>query len=158
MALRKIKKDDDPVLRKISKEVKEIDDRILTLLDDMEETMKHSEGVGLAAPQVGVLKRVIVINTDGETIKLINPQIVEQEGRQCGEEACLSVSDKSGMVSRPKRVKVKYLNIKGEEQYIESEDLKARCLCHEIDHLNGILYTDIAEKIYKIVKKGEKTV
>jgi len=142
MALRQIRKDGDEILRKKSKEVKEITPSILTLLDDMAETMYHAEGVGLAAPQVGVLKRIVVIDIGDGIIELINPEIIEEEGEQIGAEGCLSIPGLSGEVKRPQRVKVKALNRHGEEIILEGEGLLSVAFCHEIDHLNGALFTD----------------
>lgn len=146
MATRMIRTDDDPVLRKISKIVEKIDDRIHTLLDDMLETMYAADGVGLAAPQVGVLKRVIVIDIGEGIVELINPEIIESVGEICDTEGCLSLPGESGEVKRPEKVKVRGLNRKGIEIIYEADDLFARALCHEIDHLNGILFTDRIEK------------
>lgn len=144
MAIRQIRYSNDPILRKTSREVKNINERIEILLEDMEETMYEEEGVGLAAPQVGVLRRVAVIDIGDENgiIKLINPEIIEQEGEEIDVEGCLSVKDIAGTVKRPERVKVKYLNEDGEEKIIEGTGLMAKALCHEIDHLNGILFID----------------
>ena len=145
MALRNILTQENPRLRKNSKDVKEINDRILQLLDDMAETMYQAQGVGLAAPQVGVLKKVVVIDvseTRDQLIELINPEIIYTEGEVKDTEGCLSVPDKTGIVARPQKVKVKALNRKGEEVEYEGEDLLARAFCHEIDHLVGILFTD----------------
>lgn len=142
MALRKIRIEGDPILRKKSRPVEEITDRIKTLLDDMEETMYDAEGVGLAAPQVGVLRRVIVIDIGDGPIRIINPEIVDSEGQRIDVEGCLSVPNKAGKVERPERVKIKYLNENGEESYLEGSELLAKAICHEIDHLDGILYTD----------------
>lgn len=144
MAIREIRKDSDEVLRKISKKVDNIDDRIVTLLDDMAETMRAAEGVGLAAPQVGILRRVVVIDVGDGLIELINPVMVYEKGEQCKEEGCLSIPGKSGIVKRPERVIVRAQNRKGETFEITGEDLLAVALCHEIDHLNGILFTDKA--------------
>lgn len=144
MAIREIRKDSDEILRKISKKVDNIDDRIITLLDDMVETMKAAEGVGLAAPQVGILRRVVVIDVGDGLIELINPVVVYEKGEQCKEEGCLSIPGKSGMVKRPEKVIVRAQNRKGETFEIAGEDLLAVALCHEIDHLNGILFTDKA--------------
>ena len=132
----------DDILRKKSKPVDKIDDRVITLLDDMAETMYKAEGVGLAAPQVGILKRIIVIDVGEGIIELINPEILWQKGEQDGKEGCLSVPGYSARVKRPARVKVKGLNRKGEEEEIVGQDLLARALCHEIDHLDGILFID----------------
>lgn len=144
MAIREIRKDSDEILRKISKKVDNIDDRIITLLDDMVETMKAAEGVGLAAPQVGILRRVVVIDVGDGLIELINPVVVYEKGEQCKEEGCLSIPGKSGIVKRPEKVIVRAQNRKGETFEITGEDLLAVALCHEIDHLNGILFTDKA--------------
>lgn len=146
MALREIRHyERDEVLRKKARPVERIDDRILTLLDDMAETMYNAEGVGLAAPQVGILRRVVVIDVGEGVIELINPEIIEQEGEQVGPEGCLSIPGLSGMVKRPARVVVSALNRHGERIEIEGTDLLARALCHEIDHLDGILYVDKVE-------------
>ncbi|MGI5997348.1 MAG: peptide deformylase [Lutispora sp.] len=144
MAIRAIRKDSDEILRKTSRKVEIIDERILTLLDDMTETMRAAEGVGLAAPQVGVLRRVVVIDVGEGLIELINPVIVYEKGEQLREEGCLSIPGKSGVVKRPEKVIVRALNRKGETFEIIGEDLLAVALCHEIDHLNGILFTDKA--------------
>jgi len=151
MAIRRIRKDEDEILRKKSKEVKKIDDKILTLLDDMAETMYHNDGVGLAAPQIGILKRVVVIDVNDEKglIELINPEIIHAEGEQCETEGCLSIPGLYGEVKRPEKVIVKALNRKGEEITIEGTKLLAIALCHEIDHLDGILFTDKAIKLEK---------
>ena len=149
MAIRQIRFNGDPILRKTSREVKNINDRIKILLEDMAETMYESDGVGLAAPQVGVLRQVVVIDIGHGLIKLINPEIIEKEGENVDIEGCLSVPNKIGTVSRPERVKVKYLNEFGEEKIIEGEGLLAKALCHEIDHLNGILFIDkIIEEVF----------
>ena len=146
MALREIRHyERDEVLRKKARPVERIDDRILTLLDDMAETMYNAEGVGLAAPQVGILRRVVVIDVGEGVIELINPEIIEQEGEQVGPEGCLSIPGLSGIVKRPARVVVSALNRHGERIEIEGTDLLARALCHEIDHLDGILYVDKVE-------------
>lgn len=146
MALRNIRINEDPILRKISKVVKNIDERTQILIDDMLDTMYESNGIGLAAPQVGILKRVVVIDIGDGPIILINPEIVETNGEVKDVEGCLSVPGKQGNVIRPQYVKVKAEDRDGNSIEIQGEDLLARALCHEIDHLNGILYTD------KIVK------
>lgn len=133
---------DNETLRKKSREVENIDERILTLLDDMAETMYAANGVGLAAPQVGILKRVVVIDVGEGLIELINPVITYKKGEQIDAEGCLSVPGKSGTVSRPEKVMVRAKNRKGEEINIEGSGLLARALCHEIDHLSGTIYTD----------------
>lgn len=142
MALRNIRKYGDELLRKKSKRVEIINERILTLLKDMEETMYDEDGVGLAAPQVGILKRVVVIDVGEGILKLINPEIIYTEGSFTDEEGCLSLPGEQGKVERPYKVKVKALNEKGEEIIVEGEELLARALCHEIDHLDGILFID----------------
>ena len=145
MAIRNIRVDDDPILRKKSREVTEFNDRLFELLDDMKETMYHSGGVGLAGPQVGVLKRVVVMDVSedrNEFIELINPVITYEEGEQTGTEGCLSIPGFNGIVTRPNIVKVKAQNRDGKWCLYKGEALKARCFCHEIDHLDGILYKD----------------
>lgn len=146
MALRNIRKYGDELLRKKSKKVDVINERILTLIKDMEETMYNADGVGLAAPQVGILKKIVVIDVGQGILKLINPEIISAEGSYIDEEGCLSLPGEQGKVERPYKVKVKALNEKGEEIIIAGEELLARALCHEIDHLDGILFID------KIVK------
>ena len=149
MAIRQIRYSEDPILRKVSREVTEINERIKILLDDMVDTMYEYEGVGLAAPQVGVLRRVVVIDIGEGVIKLINPEIIEEEGENIDVEGCLSVPGRAGTVKRPERVKVKYLDELGEQKIIEGEGLLAKALCHEIDHLNGILFIDkMIEEIF----------
>jgi len=147
MALRKIRIEGDEILRKISRPVEKITPKIKTLISDMIDTMAEANGVGLAAPQVGILKRVIVVDTGNGPYALVNPEIIEEEGSQEGPEGCLSIPGKSGTVIRPLNVKVKALNDKGEEIIIEAEEFEARALCHEIDHLNGKLYIDIASVV-----------
>ena len=142
MAIRQLRYEGDPILRKVSREVTEINDRIRTLLEDMVETMYEHEGVGLAAPQIGILRRVVVIDVGDGPIKLINPEIIEKDGENVDVEGCLSIPSRSGTVKRPERVKVKYLDENGEVKVIEGSGLLARALCHEIDHLNGILFID----------------
>ncbi len=149
MAIRIIRKDSDPVLRKVAKPVDQFDDKLAILVDDMVDTMYDADGVGLAAPQIGILKRVAVIDVYDDTgVKiLINPEIVERVGEQCEIEGCLSLPGVSGRVKRPAWVKVNYQDLRGNAQVIEGVDLLARALCHEIDHLNGILFTDTAELV-----------
>lgn len=145
MAIRNIRVDDDPILRKISRPVTEFNDRLFELLDDMKDTMYNSGGVGLAGPQVGVLRRVVVMDVSedrNEYIELINPEITEVDGIQTGTEGCLSLPGLCGIVSRPNVVKVKAQNREGKWCLYKGEGLKARCFCHEIDHLDGILYKD----------------
>ena len=150
MAKRKILTDNDPTLRTVCRPVPRISPRIVTLLDDMIETMRDANGVGLAAPQVGVLLRAVVIETEpGVVHELINPEIIETSGEQEGSEGCLSLPGQSGHVKRPNYVKVKALNRKGEEYVLEGTELLARAICHETDHLDGHLYVDFAEYMYE---------
>lgn len=142
MAIRQLRYEDDEILRKKSRVVERIDDRIKTLVEDLIDTMNEEEGVGLAAPQVGVLKRVVVVDVGKGPITMINPEVLSEEGEKIDEEGCLSVPGKSGKVLRPRKVKVKFTDIDGEEKILEGENLLARAFCHEIDHLEGILYTD----------------
>jgi peptide deformylase len=145
MALRNIRLEGDEILRKISKPVKKIDEKIITLLDDMAETMYAANGVGLAAPQIGVLKKVVVVDISedkNEVIELINPEILEVEGSQINIEGCLSIPGKNGYVERPERMKLKTLDRRGNELELEVEGTLAIVFSHEIDHLNGVLYTD----------------
>lgn len=145
MATRKIREIGDEVLTKPCKEVTKITLRTKVLINDMLDTMYEVLGVGLAAPQVGVLKRIVVIDVGEGPIVLINPEIIETSGEQSGEEGCLSVPGKSGMVTRPNYVKVRALNEDMEEIKLEGEGLLARAFCHEIDHLDGKMYVDLVE-------------
>ena len=149
MAIRAIRKDGDEILRKVSRKVDVIDDRILTLLDDMKETMYNASGVGLAAPQVGVLRRVVVIDVGEGPIELINPVIVYESGEQMDEEGCLSIPGIRGQVKRPAKVIVRAMNRKGETVEMTGTELLAIAFCHEIDHLSGILFTDKAIAVSK---------
>ena len=144
MAKREIRLSTDEILRKKCKVVKEIDERTLMLLDDMAETMYDANGVGLAAPQVGILKRVVTIDVGDGLVELINPVILETRGSQVDYEGCLSIPGESAVVDRPEYVKVEALNRKGEKIIVEGEELMAVALCHELDHLDGILYIDKA--------------
>ncbi len=144
MAIRNIRLSTDEVLRKKCKPVKEITPNLLTLLDDMANTMYEANGVGLAAPQVGILKRAVVIDIGDGLVELINPVILETSGSQIDDEGCLSLPGKSAPVERPNYVKVQAIDRDGNECIIEGEELMARALCHEIDHLDGILYIDKA--------------
>lgn len=141
MAIRGIVKVGDPVLAKKCRTVEKIDDRIITLLDDMIDTLYDSNGVGLAAPQVGVLKRIAVIDIGEGLIELINPEIIAQEGMQNDLEGCLSLPGKWGYVERPERVTVRAMDRNGDEYEYEGEGLLARAFCHEIEHLDGILFS-----------------
>ncbi|MBE7028753.1 MAG: peptide deformylase [Clostridia bacterium] len=140
MAIRNIIKEGDPVLNKKSRIVEKIDERILTLLDDMKETMYDADGVGLAAPQVGILKRVVVIDVGDGVLELINPEIVCSTGEQYEVEGCLSLPGVSGVTERPMNVQVRALDREGYEVLVTGTGLLARALCHEIDHLDGILF------------------
>jgi len=142
MALRTIKTEENPILRKKSRPVTEFNDRLFTLLDDMKDTMYKADGVGLAAVQVGVLRRVVVIDCGDGFMELINPEIIKSSGRQKETEGCLSLPNKSGITLRPSKVKVRAQDRTGEWHEYDGTDLKARCFCHEIDHLDGILFTD----------------
>ena len=142
MALRNILLENDPILRKKSREVTAFDEKLWILLDDMYETMKSSDGVGLAAPQVGILRRVVVIDFGDEKFELVNPVILSTKGKQCELEGCLSIPGENGYVERPTLVKVKAQNRYGKEIIVTGKDRVAVCFCHEIDHLDGILYID----------------
>ncbi|MCY6356735.1 peptide deformylase [Clostridium sp. ZS2-4] len=144
MALRNIRVEGDQILRKTSREVSEINDRILTLIEDMKDTMYHANGVGLAAPQIGILKRIVVIDVGSGPIVLINPEIVKEEGSQIDFEGCLSIPGVQRKVERAEKVTVKALNENGEIFELEGSGLLARAFCHEIDHLNGTLFIDKA--------------
>ena len=142
MAMREIRVQGDPILEKACRPVENMTPRLETLIQDMLETMEDADGVGLAAPQVGILRRIAVINVDGEnSYVFINPEIIEQEGEQTGDEGCLSVPGKVGTVTRPEKVKVRALDRNMQPFELEAEGLLARACCHEFDHLNGTLYT-----------------
>ena len=157
MALRKILTDEDDTLKKKSRPVTEVTDRIRGILDDMVETMREANGVGLAAPQVGILRRMFVVQVDDEMLyELINPEIVETEGDQYGEEGCLSVPGYVGMVHRPQYVKIKGLDRNGKPVEYEGEGLLARAFMHEYDHLDGIVYTSKADDIHFAASEEEE--
>lgn len=145
MALRNIRILGDEILKKQAKEVTEMTPKIEELIDDMFETMYDANGCGLAASQVGIRKRIVVIDCGDQPLVLINPEILETSGEQTGQEGCLSVPGKVGIVTRPNYAKVKALDENMDEIIVEGTELLARCLCHEIDHLNGIMYVDKAE-------------
>ena len=147
MALRKIRLQGDEVLAKVSRPVEKMTPRIHDLIGDMLETMYDAMGVGLAAPQVGILKRIVVIDVGEGPIVLINPEILETSGEQTGQEGCLSVPNKVGIVTRPNYAKVKAYDENMQEYIIEGTELLARCLCHEIDHLDGVMYVDKATEM-----------
>ncbi len=142
MAIREIRKKDDEILYKVCKPVKNFNDRLHILLDDMYDTLKNQDGVGLAAPQVGILKRVAIIDIGDGLIELINPEIIEEEGTQTGSEGCLSVPGVYGEVERPNKVKVRAQNRNGEWFEVEGEELLARAFCHECEHLDGKLFLE----------------
>ena len=146
MAIRKIVKIGDEKLRKTSKTVEKFDFRLRLLLNDMADTMYKANGVGLAGPQVGVLKRVIVVDVGEELFQLVNPEITESSGEQTGPEGCLSIPGRSGVVTRPNQVTVKAQDPHGEPVEIHAEGFLARAFCHEIDHLNGTMYVDIMDR------------
>lgn len=153
MAIRNIRKYGDEILRKKAKDVTIFNDNLKTLLDDMAETMKDARGLGLAAPQIGILRKVAVIDVGEGLIELINPEIVFEEGEVIEVEGCLSIPGINGEVARPQKVRVKAMDRNGKVFEIEGEDLLARALCHEIDHLNGILFVD---KVIKFVKSDSE--
>ena len=146
MGLRKILTDKDPALHKVCKPMVNFDDRLFRLLEDMKETLIDSGGVGLAAPQVGILRRVVLVDTGDEILELINPSLLETDGEQVGAEGCLSVPGKYGLVKRPYYAKVRAQDRNGEWYEVEGEELIARCFCHELDHLDGIIYTEVMER------------
>ena len=146
MAIRKIVTIEDSVLRKKSRPVVKFDEKLWMLLDDMKDTLKKADGVGLAAVQVGILRRVVIVDVgDGKPVELVNPEIVEESGEQEGQEGCLSLPGEWGIVKRPEFVKVRAQNRKGQWCMHKGEGLKARCFCHEIDHLDGIVFKDRAK-------------
>ena len=151
MALRTIRVEGDPVLTKKSRPVEEMTPKISELITDMLDTMYDAMGVGLAAPQVGILKRIVVIDVGEGPIVLINPEILVTSGEQTGDEGCLSVPGMAGQVTRPNYVKVKALDVNMEEVIYEGEELLARAFCHEIDHLDGKMYTELVEgELHKV--------
>ncbi|WMJ22377.1 peptide deformylase [Paludicola sp. MB14-C6] len=150
MAVRNIVLEGDEILRKHSREVTEFNEKLWQLLDDMAETMYSADGVGLAAVQVGILRKVVVVDTGDTLYEIINPEIIEKSGSQTGLEGCLSSPDEYGEVERPMKVKVSALDRYGKKYTIEGTELLARALCHEIDHLNGVLFKDIAIEMVEI--------
>lgn len=147
MAIRNVVQIGDETLRKKSFSVESFDESLRTLLDDMKETLRKEEGVGLAAPQVGVLRRVVIVDVKEGFFELVNPKIVSEKGEQCGWEGCLSVRGKRGVVSRPMKVKVSYQDRNGEQKVLQAKGFFARAVCHELDHLDGILYIDRAQHV-----------
>ena len=147
MGLRKILTDQEPALHKVCKSVVSFDNKLHKLLDDMAETMADANGVGLAAPQVGILRRVVVVDTGDGVLELVHPSLVETDGEQIGPEGCLSVPGKYGLVKRPYTAKVRAQDRYGEWFEVEGEELIARCFCHELDHLDGIVYTEVMDRL-----------
>ncbi len=157
MAIRNVRELGDEVLRKKSREVTEMTPRIRELIDDMFETMYERDGVGLAAPQVGILKRIVVIDTEGEPLLLINPRILETRDSQTGSEGCLSVPGKAGTVTRPNYVRAEAYDENLERFEIEGTELLARAICHELDHLEGIMYVDKVEgELYDVTNDEDE--
>ena len=146
MGLRKILTDKEPALHKVCKPVTAFDSKLHKLLDDMRETLIDSNGVGLAAPQVGILRRVVLVDVGDEIIELVNPSLLETDGEQVGPEGCLSVPGRYGLVKRPYWAKVRAQDRHGDWYEAEGEELIARCFCHELDHLDGIIYTEVMER------------
>ena len=146
MGLRKILTDKDPALHKVCKPVEFFDKKLHKLLDDMRETLIDSNGVGLAAPQVGILRRVVLVDIGDEILELVNPEILETDGEQVGAEGCLSVPGKYGLVKRPYWAKVRAQDRNGDWYEAEGEEIIARCFCHELDHLDGIVYTEVMDR------------
>ncbi len=146
MGIRKILTDKEPALHKVCREVTDFDKKLHKLLDDMADTLKEANGVGLAAPQVGILRRVVIVDVGDEILELINPTLVETSGEQVGAEGCLSVPGRYGLVKRPNVAKVRAQDRYGEWFEAQGEELIARCFCHELDHLDGIVYTQVMER------------
>ena len=146
MGLRKILTDKDPALHKVCKPVEKFDGKLHKLLDDMQETLAEANGVGLAAPQVGILRRVVIVATGEEILALVNPELLEVDGEQEGAEGCLSVPGRYGLVKRPYYAKVRAQDRFGQWFEAEGEELIGRCFCHELDHLDGILYTQVMDR------------
>ena len=146
MGLRKILTDRDSALHKVCKPVEKFDRKLHKLLDDMRETLEDANGVGLAAPQVGILRRVVIVDTGEEILELVNPEMLATDGEQEGPEGCLSVPGKYGLVKRPYWAKVRAQDRNGDWYEAEGEELIARCFCHELDHLDGIVYTEVMER------------
>ena len=147
MGIRKILTDKDPALHKVCKPVESFDRKLHKLLDDMAETLEEANGVGLAAPQVGILRRVVIVDTGDGLLELVNPTMLETSGEQVGAEGCLSVPGKYGLVKRPFYAKVRAQDRYGEWYEAEAEELIARCFCHELDHLDGIVYTEGMDRL-----------
>ena len=149
MALRTILTDNDPALHKVCRPVTNFDGRLHDLIDDLKETLANANGAGLAAPQVGILRRVVIVVDEQENmLELVNPEIIAQEGEQEGFEGCLSVPGRWGIVKRPQKAKVRAQDRNGNFFEVEGEEIVARCFCHEIDHLDGHLFTELAGRLY----------
>ena len=146
MGLRKILTDKEPALHKVCKPVTSFDAKLHKLLDDMAETLEEANGVGLAAPQVGILRRVVIVDVGDEIVELINPTMLETDGEQVGAEGCISVPGKYGLVKRPYYAKVRAQDRNGDWFEVEGEEIIARCFCHELDHLDGIVYTEVMDR------------
>lgn len=146
MGLRKILTDKDPALHKVCKPVVKFDGKLHKLLDDMKETLLEANGLGLAAPQVGILRRVVIVDLGDTILELVNPSLLETDGEQEGPEGCLSIPGKYGLVKRPFTAKVRAQDRNGEWFEAEGEEIIARCFCHELDHLDGIVYTEVMER------------
>ena len=146
MGIRKILTDKEPALHKVCKPVTEFDKKLHKLLDDMADTLEKANGVGLAAPQVGILRRVVIVDTGEDILELVNPTLLETSGEELGPEGCLSVPGKYGLVKRPYYAKVRAQDRFGEWYEVEGEELIGRCFCHELDHLDGIVYTEVMER------------
>ena len=146
MALRNILTEGDPTLNKTSRPVVKFDNRLHVLLDDMAETLAEANGVGLAAPQVGILRRVVIVDVGDEIVELVNPTMLETDGEQVGAEGCLSVPGRYGLVKRPYYAKVRAQDRNGDWFEVEGEEIIARCFCHELDHLDGIVYTEVMDR------------
>ena len=158
MALREIRTQGDPVLEKVCKPVKTMTPRLQGLVDDMLETMYEANGVGLAAPQVGVVRRIVVIDVGEGPYVLVNPEIIEKDGEQTGQEGCLSVPGVYGIVTRPEHVKAKAFDKDMKPYEIEAEGLFARAICHELDHLDGHMYTELVEDgLHRYEDEGEES-
>ena len=146
MGIRNILTDEEPALHKVCRPVVAFDKKLHKLLDDMGETMREANGVGLAAPQVGILRRVVTVDLGDEILELVNPELVETDGEQVGPEGCLSVPGKYGLVKRPYYAKVRAQDRNGNWYEAEGEELIGRCFCHELDHLDGIVYTEVMDR------------
>ena len=146
MGLRKILDDRDPALHKVCRQVEKFDGKLHKLLDDMADTLAEANGVGLAAPQVGILRRIVIVDTGDGILELINPELLETDGEQVGAEGCLSVPGRYGLVKRPYYAKVRAQDRDGNWFEAEGEELIGRCFCHELDHLDGIIYTEVMER------------